>query len=264
MPDRLDRAMLARGLAESRERAQGLIEAGLVLVDGLAAGRAAQSVEDTADIQVTGVALPFVGRGGLKMEAALRRFRINVAGARCLDVGASTGGFTDCMLQRGAAHVTAIDVGHGQLHPSLAANPAVELREGVNARYLNAADFPAPYDLAAIDVSFISVTLILPSVAPLVRPGGHLVVLIKPEFEAGRKAVGARGIVRDAGARKAATDRVMEFAAGLGLEKRGLQESPRSMAGGNREYIACFRLPKPASEAIATPAAAPASEEGAE
>ncbi len=243
MPERLDKLIVQRGLTSSRERAQGLIEAGLVLVDGLAAEKASQILEDTAAIEVTGEALPFVGRGGLKMEAALKHFRLNVRESICLDVGASTGGFTDCLLQRGAARVVAIDVGHGQLAPKLLDDPRVELREGVNARYLTPVEFSELFDLAAIDVSFISATLVLPAVAPLVRPGGHLLVVVKPEFEAGRAAVGRKGIVRNARARQQAVEKVSKLAQKeLGLESRGVMRSPMTGGSGNREFIACFRV----------------------
>src|SRR5579862_334600 len=174
MSERLDKLIAARGLATSRERAQLLIAAGLVQVDGRTVEKAGVRVDADAAIEVTGEALPYVGRGGLKMEAALKHFRINARGILCLDVGASTGGFTDCLLQRGARRVVALDVGHDQLASSLRADPRVELREGVNARYLSPEQFTDPFDLATIDVSFISVTLVLPAVAPLVRAGGYL------------------------------------------------------------------------------------------
>ncbi|MCC6728464.1 MAG: TlyA family RNA methyltransferase [Chthonomonadales bacterium] len=245
MPERLDRLVTARGLAPSRERAQMLIAAGLVEVDGERAAKASQLVEETAEVVVTGEAIPYVGRGGLKLEAALRHFRVNAREAVCLDIGASTGGFTDCLLQRGARHVVALDVGHGQLAPSLQVDPRVELRERVNARYLSPEQFAMPFDLVAIDVSFISLTLILPAAAPALRPGGHVLALVKPEFEAGRDAVGPGGVVRDPEARKRAIQRVIRCAVDeLGLDLRGtmLAPSPRGRAG-NREYFACFRRP---------------------
>jgi 23S rRNA (cytidine1920-2'-O)/16S rRNA (cytidine1409-2'-O)-methyltransferase len=246
--ERLDKIVAARGLAESREKAQILIDAGLVQVDGKVVSKVGQRVAEDADIVVTGEALPYVGRGGLKMEAALKHFRINAAGTTCLDVGASTGGFTDCLLQRGAKRVVAIDVGHDQLHPKLAADPRVELREGVNARYLSPEQFEDRFDLAVIDVSFISLTLILPAVKPLVRPGGHIIALVKPEFEAGREAVGAKGIVRSLQARQRALDKVIYFAVDdLGLQKRGAMRSPVTGGGGNQEFIASFRIPPESS-----------------
>ncbi|MEP6754484.1 MAG: TlyA family RNA methyltransferase [Chthonomonadales bacterium] len=238
--ERLDVVVVSRGLASSRTRAQGLIKAGLVTVNGEVESRTNTPVEPEAAIEVTGVALPYVGKGGLKMEAALKTFRINVRGTRCLDVGASTGGFTDCLLQRGAASIVAIDVGHSQISPSLLEDPRVESREGVNARNLKPEDFDGLFDLAAIDVSFISLTLVLPAVAPLICEGGHIIALVKPEFEVGRAKVGARGIVRDTDARKGALKKITEFSHHeLGLEVRGTAASPYT--GGNREYIICLR-----------------------
>jgi 23S rRNA (cytidine1920-2'-O)/16S rRNA (cytidine1409-2'-O)-methyltransferase len=245
MSERLDKLVTSRGLASSRERAQMLIEAGLVEVGGEVVQKVGQRVEEDAEIVVTGEALAYVGRGGLKLEAALKMFRLNVTGAVCLDVGASTGGFTDCLLQRGAKRVVALDVGHGQLAPSLAADPRVESREGVNARHLSPEQFTELFDIAVVDVSFISLTLILPAVAPLVRPGGHLVVLIKPEFEAGRQSVGPRGIVRNPEARAKTLEKITTFAREtLKLETRGTMQSPAVGGGGNREYLACLRRPQ--------------------
>ena len=238
--ERLDVAIVARELATTRTRAQGLIKAGLVTVNGEAELRTNHSVDETSEIAVTGVALPFVGRGGLKLEAAMKTFRLNVRGCHCLDVGASTGGFTDCMLQRGASSVIALDVGHSQLAQSLIDDPRVESREGVNARNLQPEDFDRLFDFIAIDVSFISLTLILPAVKPLVREGGHIVALIKPEFEVGRAKVGARGIVRDTDARKGALTKITEFSHNkLDFEVRGTAASPHM--GGNREYLVCLR-----------------------
>jgi len=239
---RLDRAVTARGLAPSRERAQMLIRAGLVRVNGVIAERASQLIAGDADIEVIGEVLPYVGKGGIKLEAALKRFRLNVRDALCLDVGASTGGFTDCLLQRGARRVVAIEVGHDQMHPRLRQDPRVELRERVNARYLAREQFGELFDLATIDVSFISLTLVLPGVAQLVRPGGHIVALVKPEFEAGREAVDARGVVRDPEARRAATLKVIKHGRDdLGLQVRGTEPAPRM--GANRETFVCFRVP---------------------
>jgi hemolysin TlyA family protein len=244
MLERLDKRMMERDLAPSRERAQMLIGAGLVTVDGRIAEKPSERVEEQAEIVVTGEAMPYVGRGGIKLEAALKQFRINVRGAVCLDVGASTGGFTDCLLKRGASRIVAIDVGHGQMAESLANDERVELREGVNARYLSPEQFPDRFDLAVIDVSFISLTLVLPAVVPLVRPGGHIVALIKPEFEAGREAVGPKGIVRSGEARKKAVEKVIRFAKDeLKLELRSTMPSPEiGGGGGNREYFANFRV----------------------
>jgi len=238
---RLDKLMAERGLTPSRERAQMLIAGGHVRIHDAPAEKPSQLVAPDTVITVTGEAMPYVGRGGVKLEAALRSLRLNVRGARCLDVGASTGGFTDCLLQRGAAHVTALDVGHGQLAASLREDPRVDSREGVNARYLSPEQFTEPYDFAAVDVSFISLTLVLPAVAPLVRPGGHILALVKPEFEAGRDAVGPRGIVRDPDARRAAVHRVIVTARDeLDLEVRSTLPAPH-VPGTNRETFLCLR-----------------------
>lgn len=239
---RLDIALVKRGLAPSRQRAQELIAAGLVEVDGTLAIRAAMKVTADTAIRVTGSVVPYVSRGGLKLEAALRHFRINVTGARCLDIGASTGGFTDCLLQRGAHHVTAVDVGHGQLHPSLRDDPRVTVLEGVHARDLTPAMCGDEFDFAAIDVSFISSTLVMPAVVALLRPGAFLIVLIKPQFEAGREAVGEGGVVRNEEDRRRARERVSACAGELGLRKIGIIPSP-IRSGGNREYLGCYRKP---------------------
>jgi len=241
--ERLDAAMVRRGLAPSRERAQMLIRTGCVTVDGVLARKPSQILGSDAAVAVTGEAMPYVSRGGLKLEAALRHFRINVTGARCLDVGASTGGFTDCLLQRGAAQVVAVDVGHGQLHESLRDDPRVVFYEGLNARYITPEEFGRDFDLIAVDVSFISATLVIPALVPLLKPGGFLIVLVKPEFEAGRDAVGTDGIVRSDEDRRRARDRVSAAAGALGLTKLGVLPSP-VRSSGNREYIACFRKPK--------------------
>lgn len=262
-PERLDKAVFARGLAASRERARQLIEAGLVEVNGSVVLRPSALVESGDSLAVTGEALPYVGRGGLKLEAALRHFRINASGARCLDVGASTGGFTDCLLQRGASHVVALDVGHSQLAEQLIADPRVTNLEGVNARHITQETVPGPFDMVVADVSFISLTLVLPALAPLVRPGAYILALIKPEFEAGREAVDVRGIVRDSAARTRAIDRVCDCAVkDLGLEKRGvLPLDP--VRGRNREYFACFRAPRAAVEPVADPGEPPAQSDEA-
>jgi len=220
-----------------------LIRTGCVTVDGTLARKPSQLVGPHSAITVTGEAMPYVSRGGLKLEAALRHFRINVSGARCLDVGASTGGFTDCLLQRGAAHVVAVDVGHGQLHLSLRDDPRVTCYEGVNARHITPENCGRDFDLITVDVSFISATLVIPALVPLLKPGGFLVILVKPEFEAGRDAVGSDGIVRSEDDRRMARDRVSATAAALGLTKVGVLPSP-VRTSANREYLACFRKPK--------------------
>ena len=243
--ERLDQALVAQGLAPTRSKAQALVLAGLVTVDGAPARTAGQAVREGQALAVA--ATPrFVSRAGDKLDGFLEALGWDVAGAEALDVGASTGGFTDCLLQRGAANVVAIDVGHGQLHPSLAADARVESHEGVNARNLEPGQFGPPFDLVAIDVSFISLTLVLPAVAPLLRPGGYCIALVKPEFEAGREAVGERGVVREEADRRRARDRVTLCATrDLGWEKVGLLPSP-VVTGGNREHLACFRKPQEA------------------
>lgn len=223
---RLDRAIVARGLARSRAEAQGLIAAGQVRVAGMPAARASQPISDEAAIDICGELSRFVSRGGL-----------NVQDRRALDVGASTGGFTDCLLQRGARQVVSVDVGHGQMVPALAADPRVKLREGVNARNLSSLDFPHPFDLIVADISFISLTLALPALAPLLHPEGDLVCLVKPQFEVGVERLGKGGIVRDAQARKDALDRVAAAAKAQGLAERGRMDSPILGAHGNREFL---------------------------
>jgi 23S rRNA (cytidine1920-2'-O)/16S rRNA (cytidine1409-2'-O)-methyltransferase len=241
--ERLDKIVTARGLAPSRERAQLLIRKGLVQVDGKVVDRASELISDEADIVVTGEALPYVSRGGLKIAAVLDRFKINVTNFNCLDVGISTGGFADCLLQRGAKHVVGVDVGHGQLHQSLQNDPRITLHEGVNARNLTEDMFPHKFDLAAVDVAFISLTLVLPPIVPHLKPGSWLIALIKPEFEAGRDAVGYKGIVRKREDRKKAIERVVTFAKDeLGLKLIGHILAPRLGGSGNEEYISAFRV----------------------
>ncbi|HEX3187556.1 MAG TPA: TlyA family RNA methyltransferase [Pyrinomonadaceae bacterium] len=183
----------------------------------------------------------YVGRGALKLEAALREFQLNVAGAVCLDVGASTGGFTDCLLQNGAAKVFAIDVGHNQIDWRLRNDPRVVVKEGINARYLQPEDFPTRFDLAVIDVSFISATKILPAVVPLICESGSIVTLIKPQFEVGRGEVGGGGIVRDPAKHAQAVDTVNNTATELGLYVAGVIESPIQGAEGNVEFLAHYQ-----------------------
>jgi 23S rRNA (cytidine1920-2'-O)/16S rRNA (cytidine1409-2'-O)-methyltransferase len=186
--------------------------------------------------------MPFVSRGGLKLAAALDHFGIEVANRVCLDIGASTGGFTDCLLQRGAARVVAVDVGRGQLDWKLRQDDRVELRENVNARYLSPHDFVDRFDLVTADVSFISLTKILPVVPPLVRKPALVITLIKPQFEVGREEVGKGGIVRDEAAQSRVVEEITSFAAGLGMLQMGVIDSPILGADGNREFLACFQI----------------------
>jgi 23S rRNA (cytidine1920-2'-O)/16S rRNA (cytidine1409-2'-O)-methyltransferase len=235
MKTRLDRALVDRGLVESREKAQALIMAGEVLVNGQRASKSGQTIDADAALELT-ARPPYVSRGGLKLAAALANFGIDVAGLVCLDVGASTGGFTDVLLQAGAARVHAVDVGAGQLAWKLRSDPRVVLHENLNARELRFEDIGEPIDFAACDVSFISVTLILPAVAPLLRPNGRLVILIKPQFEVGKGQVGKGGIVRESELHQAACLRVETAVRGLGFET-GIMESPILGAEGNKEFL---------------------------
>ncbi len=233
--ERLDVLLVARGLAATREKAQALILAGQVAVDGRPAGKAGHAVAIEARIEVAG-GLPYVSRAGQKLEAALDRFAVAVDGRTCLDVGASTGGFTDCLLQRGAARVHAVDVGAGQLDWKLRNDARVVVHEGVNARYLRREEIGESVDLATCDVSFISLTLILPAVTPLVKPEGAMVLLVKPQFEAGRGQVGKGGIVRDPEVHEAAVAKVEEALGGLGF-RADRMESPILGAEGNKEFL---------------------------
>jgi len=235
MKTRLDRLMVERGLAESREKAQALVMAGEVRVNHQKAVKPGQPVAAACHIEVL-ARPPFVSRGGVKLAAALRHFAIDVSGAICLDIGCSTGGFTDCLLQAGAARVHAIDVGAGQIDWKLRGDPRVILHEGLNARALKFDEIGELAALIVCDVSFISVTLILPAAVPLLRPGGQMVILIKPQFEAGRGRVGKGGIVRDPELHRAACERVAGAVADLGFET-GIMESPILGAEGNKEFL---------------------------
>jgi 23S rRNA (cytidine1920-2'-O)/16S rRNA (cytidine1409-2'-O)-methyltransferase len=240
--ERIDRLLVRRGLAETRERAQALVLAGQVFVDGHRVDKPGKFVAEEARIEIHGPSLRYVSRGGLKLEAALRTFDIAVVGLVCLDIGASTGGFTDCLLQHGARLVYAVDVGHGQLDWRLRQDPRVIVREGVNARYLKPEDFPTRFDLITIDVSFISLTKILPAAAPLLRPSGVILALIKPQFEVGRGEVGRGGIVRDPEKHRRAVEKIRAFAEGeLSLVCTGIMESPILGSEGNKEFFICLR-----------------------
>ncbi|HEU4432912.1 MAG TPA: TlyA family RNA methyltransferase [Pyrinomonadaceae bacterium] len=243
--ERIDKLLVERGLAESRTKAQALVMAGVVLVDEQRVAKPSDQFPIDAPVRVKYADDPasrYVGRGALKLAAALREFQLNVRDAVCLDVGASTGGFTDCLLQNGAAKVFAVDVGHNQIDWRLRNDPRVEVREGVNARYLQPDDFPAQFDLAVIDVSFISATKVLPAIVPLVSAGGSIVTLIKPQFEVGRGEVGGGGIVRDPAKRAGAVETVNNAAAELGLHVAGVVESPIQGAEGNVEFLAHYKL----------------------
>lgn len=238
---RLDLELTARGLAPSRARAQALILAGRVRVDGRVESKAGAAVAAAAVIEVAEPEHPFVSRGALKLAAALDAFAIAVENLDCLDVGASTGGFTDLLLARGARRVIALDVGHNQLDWRLRSDPRVVVMEGVNARHLGAGDLPFPVGLAVVDVSFISLRLVVPALLPHLAPDARLVCLVKPQFEAGREQVGKGGIVRDEAVRRAAIDDTLVALAALGLELIGLVPSPIRGQKGNLEELAVFR-----------------------
>jgi len=232
---RIDQLLVSRGLVESREKAQALILAGYVLINGQKADKPGHSVPADASIEIL-ERMPYVSRGGYKLAAALDHFDIEVTGKICLDVGASTGGFTDCLLQHGAAKVWAVDVGHGQLDWKLRNDPRVTVREGVNARYLKPEDFPERFDLATCDASFISTTLLIPAIVPLLAPRGEMVLLVKPQFEVERHQVGKGGIVREPELHAAACNRIRAAVENHGFHVT-IIDSPILGAEGNREFL---------------------------
>jgi 23S rRNA (cytidine1920-2'-O)/16S rRNA (cytidine1409-2'-O)-methyltransferase len=241
---RLDQALVARGLCDSREQAKRLILAGQVVVEGMANPKPGQNVAADREIRVKNQP-KYVGRGGLKLEGALEAFGIDPEGKVGLDIGASTGGFTDCLLQRGAAKVFAFDVGTNQLAWKLRSDPRVVSREGFNVRHMTPEDVGEAVDVIVIDVSFISLTKILPAAFAVLKPGGDLVCLIKPQFELRREQIGKGGIVREAALREEAVAKIRDFAAGeLAKDWRGLVESPISGADGNVEFLAWLRHPE--------------------
>lgn len=235
--ERLDVLIVRRGLVESRERGQRLIMSGDVLVNDVPVDKAGTKVPEDAEIRLRGERLPYVSRGGLKLAQALAVFPVNLAGAVVTDLGASTGGFVDCALQHGAARVYAVDVGYGQLAWSLRQNPQVVNMEKTNARYLTAADFPEAVDWVTTDVSFISLTKILPAAHALLAPAGQMIALIKPQFEAGREHVGKNGVVRDPAVHRRVIREVIAFAENLGFHSAGLVPSPVRGPKGNVEYL---------------------------
>lgn len=245
MKVRIDKLLVERGLVPSRERAQAMVLSGRVLVNEQKVEKAGASVDPAAVIRLLGDDLKYVGRGGLKLEAALRDWKIDLTGRTCMDVGTSTGGFTDCMLQHGAAEVVAVDTGYGQIHARLRSDPRVKLLEKTNARYLTQQDVAkagaaAPISFIAIDVSFISVTLVLPAVLESTVAAAsrrELVILIKPQFEVGRKRVGKGGIVKDQAAQQDAVEKVRRKVEELGGKNIELIESPILGMEGNREFL---------------------------
>lgn len=244
MKQRLDKVLVDRGLAASRERAQALILAGKVLVNDQKIDKAGAQVEANASVRLLGDDLKYVSRGGLKLERALGHWHIDVQGKICIDVGASTGGFTDCLLQHGAGRVIAIDTGYGQMDFKLRQDPRVRLLEKTNARYLTPETLGEKADLIVIDVAFISATLVLPPVVNAAFPqriddrhGRHVIVLVKPQFEAGREFVGKGGIVRDEGAQVASVEKVKKTLMDLKCVGVDVIESPIRGAEGNREFL---------------------------
>jgi 23S rRNA (cytidine1920-2'-O)/16S rRNA (cytidine1409-2'-O)-methyltransferase len=240
---RLDKLLLERGVTTSRERAQALILAGKVLVNGQKVEKAGAGVEGSADIRLLGADLKYVSRGGLKLEAALEHWQIDVTGKICLDVGTSTGGFTDCLLQHGAARVIAVDTGHGQIDFRLRQDTRIRLLEKTNARYLTPEQVGEAVDLVVMDVSFISATLVLPAVIaaafsqPADRLGRQIVVLVKPQFEAGREQVGKGGIVRDPEVQKDAVEKVRQALLNMECRQTDVIDSPILGGEGNREFL---------------------------
>jgi 23S rRNA (cytidine1920-2'-O)/16S rRNA (cytidine1409-2'-O)-methyltransferase len=245
---RLDKLLVERGMVASRERGQALILAGKVLVNDQKIEKAGAPVEAEATIRLLGDDLKYVSRGGLKLEKALEHWKVDVGGRICLDIGASTGGFTDCLLQHGAARVISVDTGYGQIDMKLRNDARVRLLEKTNARFLKPADVGEVVDLIVMDVSFISATMVLPAVvgagfpSHVPRDGRQLIVLVKPQFEVGREQVGKGGIVRDEAAQLAAVDKVRTAVVGLVVDQVDVIDSPILGAGGNREFLLYARF----------------------
>ncbi len=237
MEQRIDLALVERGLCKSRSRAKTLLQEGAISLNGVLCQKPSTLVTQEDRLYLVGEDIPYVGRGGCKLEKALEEFAITPSDKCCMDIGASTGGFTDCMLQRGASLVYAIDVGHGQLDPILCQNPRVQNREGTDVRTLVPQDFEYVPQLATIDVSFISLTLVLPCVYSLLAQGGACVALVKPQFEAGRAGIGKRGIVKSARVHEDVLESTLAFAREIGFATRGLIPSPIRGGSGNVEYL---------------------------
>jgi 23S rRNA (cytidine1920-2'-O)/16S rRNA (cytidine1409-2'-O)-methyltransferase len=248
---RLDQLLVSRGLFESREQARRHILAGSVYVEGQRVDKAGTAVRDEVSIEVRGPREPYVSRAGRKLEQALRHFGVDPTEQCCLDVGASTGGFTDCLLAHGARRVYAIDVGYGQLDQRLRSDPRVVVMERINARHLGPEDLPERCGLVTVDVSFISLTQVVPALLPHLQPGGFLLALIKPQFEVGRGRVGKGGVLRDDALRREVIDQRMRDLAALGLEAIGSLDCEVAGATGNREAFGCFRGAAEASAAQA-------------
>lgn len=240
--ERIDKLLLDRGLADSRTKAQAMVMAGVVLVDDKRAAKSSEMFPVSAAIRIKGDAAgsQYVGRGALKLEAALRDFAVDAEGLYCVDIGSSTGGFTDCLLQHGAAKVVAVDVGTNQLDWRLRSDDRVEVRENTNARTLSPHMFERLFDLAVMDVSFISVTKILPALVELIEPDGRMIVLIKPQFEVGKGEVGKGGIVREPEKHVRVVAETNAFAEKLGLTALGSIDSPILGAEGNKEFLVLY------------------------
>lgn len=242
--ERIDKLLVARGLAETQAMAQAMVMAGEVVAGETRIDKPGTMIPIELPIRLKGEGLKFVSRGGLKLEGALEHFQIDVHGLDALDLGASTGGFTDCLLQRGASRVIALDVGYGQLHPKLRSDPRVHVHERVNARALTRDDVPFDVDLLVADVSFISLRLVLPPAMPFVKPGGAMVVLVKPQFEVGREDVGKGGVVRDEAKRIQVIEGMAQWAREQGLEVVGWVESSIAGPAGNQEALLYARKPQ--------------------
>ena len=239
---RLDVLLTEQGLVETRSKAQAIIMSGEVYVEGQKADKPGAMFEDTASIEVRGSVCPYVSRGGLKLEKALRDFGVDPAGFVCSDSGASTGGFTDCLLQKGAAKVFAIDVGYGQLAWKVRNDPRVVCMERTNIRYVTPEDLGEPLDLSVVDVSFISLKIVLPAIRALLKPTGQVLCLIKPQFEAGKEKVGKKGVVRDPAVHLEVLERFAALAKELGFTIRGLTFSPVKGPEGNIEFLGHLSL----------------------
>ena len=238
---RLDQLIFEKGFAESREKAKALIMSGCVFLDGQRADKPGMSVSSDTEPEVHKKELAFVSRGGYKLDKAIRVFGIDPAGKRCIDCGASTGGFTDVLLQHGAEKVYAVDVGYGQLAWTLRTDPRVVNLERTNLRYVTKEQIPDLLDLAVCDVSFISLRLVMPAVAPLLKPDAEIMCLIKPQFEAGRELVGKKGVVRDAAVHEQVIRTVLEFMPSIGFSVQGLDYSPITGPEGNIEFLLYMR-----------------------
>ena len=261
MKKRLDILVTERGLVESREKAKTLIMAGQVYVDGQKADKPGDTFSEDAAVEVRGKGLPYVSRGGLKLEKAMREFGLQLQGRTCMDIGASTGGFTDCMLQNGAQRVYSVDVGYGQLAWSLRTDPRVVNLERTNARYLTREQVPEEIDFFSVDVSFISLTLILPAVRPLLAEHGQAVCLIKPQFEAGREKVGKKCVVRDKAVYEEVIEKIRSFALENGFSVLGLTFSPVKGPEGNIEYLIYLERSEAPSQGEQVPSAQQVVEE---